>query len=283
MYDMSDRRGVIAFLLITFLASWPWWILEHVVLGWSLVDPLAQLPTAFAPAVAAVIVRRWISREGFRDAGLAPRLRARWRWYLLAWLGPMAITLVTLGLAGLLGLWRADLATLGGFAAVLPVLTVVLAPVYWGEEFGWTGYLRARLAPGRPLAGAVLTGLLWALWHYPLAFLGYVTFPHVALGLAVWTGSFVLQQVALTWLYLRGGTVWTAALAHSGNNMIIGFVTGSLLIEHGRLDDVPVMLLTAVPLGLVVVVMAFDLVRAEGRTPRTDRSPAAPCEPAATD
>ncbi|MBP2336524.1 hypothetical protein [Saccharothrix coeruleofusca] len=23
----------------------------------------------------------------------------------------------------------------------------VLTPVYWGEEFGWTGYLRQRLLP----------------------------------------------------------------------------------------------------------------------------------------
>jgi membrane protease YdiL (CAAX protease family) len=252
---MSNRRGAIAFLVLTFLCSWPLWFLERLVFGWSLINPLAQLPTAFAPAIAAVVARRWVAREGFRDAALPPRIRTAWRWYLLAWAGPIAITAATLVVAAALGLWRVDLAPLDGLAFVLPILTVVLTPAYWGEEFGWTGYLRPRLFPNRPLAAAMVTGLLWAVWHYPLAFLGYIEFPHLLLGLAVWTGSFVLQQVALTWLYVRSRTVWVAALAHSGNNMIIGLVTGLLLIEHGKLDDVSTMLLTAVPLGLACLAM----------------------------
>ncbi|NJC74150.1 CPBP family intramembrane metalloprotease [Planosporangium thailandense] len=246
---MSHRRGVIAFLLITFLSSWPWWFIEHLGFGWSLVNPLAQLPTAFSPAVAAIVVRRWITREGFKDAGLALRLRATWRWYLAAWLGPIAITVATLAVAAALGLWQVDLAPLGSLPVALPIVTLILTPAYWGEEFGWTGYLRSHLYRDRPLTAAVVVGLLWAVWHYPLAFLGYIEFRHPLPGLVVWTGSFVLQQVALTWLYLRSGTVWVAALAHSGNNMVIGFVTGLLLIDHGRLDDVTTMLLTAVPLG----------------------------------
>jgi hypothetical protein len=34
-----------------------------------------QLPIAFSPAIAAVIVRCWITKEGFGDAGLALHLR----------------------------------------------------------------------------------------------------------------------------------------------------------------------------------------------------------------
>ena len=257
---MPNRRGVLAFLTLTALLSWPWWFLEHVVLGWSMVNPLVQLPTAFAPALAAIIVRRWVTGE--RDVSSAPRLRQSWRWYLAAWLGPFAVTAGALALAALLGLWPADLAPLGAGAFLLPVIVLILLPVYWGEEFGWTGYLRPRLVPGHPLAGAVLTGLLWAVWHYPLAFLGYIEFPHLVLGLAVWTGSFVLQQVVLTQLYLGGGTVWVAALAHSGNNMVIGLVLGTLLIDHGSLGDVSTMLLTAGPLALGSLALAAGLRRA---------------------
>lgn len=263
---MTNRRGVTAFLLITFLCSWPFWFVERLVLGWSLLNPLAQLPSAFAPAVAAVIVRRWVTREGFRDAALAPRLAAAWRWYLLAWLGPFAVTAATLAVAAGLGVWRTDLAPLGGLALLLPIVTVLLIPVYWGEEFGWTGYLRARLFPGRPLAAVLATGLIWGVWHFPLAFLGYVEFSDHLLALPIWTGFFVLQQIALSWLYLGSRTVWVAALAHSGNNMVIGLVTGLLLVEHGGLDEVSVMLLTAVPLGLAVLCMLRGRVLA-GRAP----------------
>lgn len=253
---MSNRRGVPAFLLITVLLSWPWWFLGHHVLGWSMTNPLAQLPTAFAPAIAALVVRRWVTGEGFRDAGLRPRLRTAWRWYLLAWLGPFAVTATALALAAILGLWRVDLAPLSdGLVLLLPIVTLILTPFYWGEEFGWTGYLRPRILAHRPRAGAVVTGLIWGIWHWPLAFVGYVHFPDLVAGLAVWTVFFVPQQIALAWLYLRSATVWVAALAHGGNNMVIGLVTGLLLIEHGPLGDVSTMLLTAVPLGLACLVM----------------------------
>ncbi len=191
---MSNRRGVIAFLLITFLCSWPVWFVERLVFGWSLVNPLAQLPGAFAPAIAAV-----------------------------------------------LALWHVDLAPLGGIGIILPIITIVLIPVYWGEEFGWTGYLRARIFPTQPLAAVAATGLIWGIWHFPLAFLGYIEFSNHAVALPMWTAFFMLQQFVLSWLYLASGTVWVAALAHSGNNMVIGLVTGVLLVEHGGLDDVTVM------------------------------------------
>jgi membrane protease YdiL (CAAX protease family) len=247
--DSIRQRGVIAFLAMTFLGTWPLWFVQRQILRMSLVDPLAQLPTAFMPALATIVVRLWITREGFRDAGLSLRLRDAWTWYLIAFLGPMGVTVLTLAAAAGLGMWRVELAPLKGLAVMLPVVTVLLTPVYWGEEFGWTGYLRPRLFPDHPLVGAVATGVVWAVWHYPLAFLGYIEFHHALVGLAAWTGSFVLQQIALTWLYLRSDTVWVVALAHAGNNMIIGFVTGLLLIERGTLDDVRTMLLTAIPLG----------------------------------
>lgn len=246
---------MLAFLLLTFSISWSTWFVERLALGWSLVNPLAQLPGAFAPAIAAVVVRRWVTREGFGDAALAPRLAAAWRWYLVAWLGPFAVTAVTLAVAAGLGLWQPDLTPLGGLAAVLPILTIILIPVYWGEEFGWTGYLRARLFPGRPLAAVLATGLIWGVWHFPLAFLGYIEFSNHLVALPIWTAFFVLQQIPLSWLYLASKTVWVAALAHAGNNMVIGLITGLLLVEHGGLDDVSVMLFTSVPLGIAALFM----------------------------
>ncbi|MFB9833610.1 CPBP family intramembrane glutamic endopeptidase [Actinoallomurus acaciae] len=208
------------------------------LLGFSLANPLAQIVSLgwIAPAAAAVIVRRWGTREGFADAGLALRIRAAWRHYLAAWLGPLAFTAAAVGLAAALGMWRPTLAPLGvaglPWWAVLTVLMLVvplLAPVYWGEEFGWTSYLRLRIFPGRPLAATLTTGLIWAIWHYPLAFLGYIRFANVALGLLVWTVSFLCQEVILTWLRLRSGSIWTTSVAHAGNNMTLSLLTGTLL------------------------------------------------------
>ncbi|NUS41813.1 MAG: CPBP family intramembrane metalloprotease [Terrabacter sp.] len=255
----SSTGGLVWFLVLAFVPAWGYVLVARLVLGWSVVDPLVQLPFAFAPAVAAVVVRRWVTREGFADAGLRPRWRKAWPHYLIAWWGPLALTVGTLATAAVLGLWAPSTSMVdeGGTpwwvtVVGLQALVLVITPLYWGEEFGWTSYLRLRLVPHRPWASTLLTGLIWAVWHYPLAFLGYVEFSHVLVGLAVWTASFVLQEILLTWLRLRSGTVWTSSLAHAGNNMVLSLLTATTLAadEGGTLDGIAVTALTLLPMGV---------------------------------
>jgi membrane protease YdiL (CAAX protease family) len=250
----TTRAGVPVFLLLAFGIAWTGMI-GAPLLGLSIVNPLVQLPFAFAPAIAALVVRRWVTGEGFRDAGLSLQLCRSWRSYLVAWWGPLGLVAATVGLAAALGWWEPTTAPLDGvvpglpgwaFVAVLILVVPVLAPVYWGEEFSWTGYLRMRLFPGRPLAAALATGLIWAVWHYPLAFVGYIDFESVPLGLTIWTGWFLSQQVLLSWLHIRSGSIWPTSLAHAGNNMILALVVGELL-GPSELDDTALTLLMAVP------------------------------------
>ncbi|SHF15151.1 CAAX protease self-immunity [Streptoalloteichus hindustanus] len=233
----------------------------------SLVNPLVQLTFAFAPAIAGYAVRKWVTREGFGDAGLAPRLRAAWPHYLAAWLGPWALLGASLAVAAAAGLWQPSLAPLGdvvpglpGWGLVLALLLVVplLTPVYWGEEFGWTGYLRLRLLPHRPVLSTVLTGLVWAVWHYPLAFLGYIEFDNVALGLLVWTVSFLFQEFLLSWLRIRGGSIWLPSLAHAGNNMVLSLLAGALLTGGAGLGVMAVTLITAVPMAVLTAFIVLS-------------------------
>jgi membrane protease YdiL (CAAX protease family) len=242
------------FLLLAFGIAWSGMI-GAPLLGFSIANPLVQLPFAFAPAIAAIVVRRWVTGEGFADAGLALHLGRCRRSYLLAWWGPLGLVAATVGLAAALGWWEPTTAPLDGvvpglpgwaFVAALMLVVPVLAPIYWGEEFGWTGYLRMRLFPGRPLAAALATGLIWAVWHYPLAFVGYIDFESVPLGLTIWTGWFLAQQVLLSWLHIRSGSIWPTSLAHAGNNMILALIVGELL-GPSELDDTALTLLMAVP------------------------------------
>jgi len=256
----SRRTGVLVFLAISFGGTWSYLFLARLVFGWSLVNPLVQLPLAFTPAIAAVVVRRWVTREGFGDAGLALRLRRSWRYYLIAWLGPLLLVVLTVGLAALLGRWDGNLSPLDGlvpglpgWAAVVALMAVLplLAPVYWGEEFGWTSYLRLRIFVDRPLLSILVTGLIWAVWHYPLAFLGYIEFENVPLGLLVWTVSFLCQEMILAWLRLRSDSIWAPSLAHAGNNMVLALLTGMLLTEGGKIDEVALTLLAVVPMAAI--------------------------------
>ncbi|GAA2711106.1 hypothetical protein Apa02nite_083920 [Actinoplanes palleronii] len=113
---------------------------------------------AFTPAMGAFLVRRWVTGEGLAGTGLGWRAsRSLW---LSAWLAPLVITALMLALAAAAGWWRFDLGPVDGAGGVMFLLVtqVVLTPVYFGEEFGWTSFLWPRLVPGRPRLSMLLTG-----------------------------------------------------------------------------------------------------------------------------
>ncbi len=172
-----DKKGVFWFLLLTFGITWG--IELAMILRWHVsfvgIPPFqAQFIVAavmFAPALAAFITARFITREGFGRTGLrfGPS-RAYLQVYLLI---PLMFA-AAYGLTWLLGLGKPDW-TLSGFmklvessfptakatAPMPPASTVLLgialgsitlAPVInslfaFGEEFGWRGYLLTKLMP----------------------------------------------------------------------------------------------------------------------------------------
>ncbi|WIM92743.1 CPBP family intramembrane metalloprotease [Actinoplanes oblitus] len=242
---MSMRvKGIVVYLVIAFGVVWPYLFVARLGLGWSLVNPLVQLPVAFVPAIGAFVVRRWVTREGFAGAGLTWRSPARL--WLAGWLAPLGITLTMLACAVSAGWW--DFRLDGGGLLFLLIVQLVLTPVYFGEEFGWTSFLWPRLMPGRPRASLLVTGLIWAVWHYPLAFLGYAEFTDRAISLPLWTVMFVLFEILLCWLYAASGSVWVTSLAHAGNNVVMGLLSEELL---GDLSSVRLLVCTDLALALV--------------------------------
>jgi uncharacterized protein len=114
------------FLLLAFGIAWSGMI-GAPLLGFSIANPLVQLPFAFAPAIAAIVVRRWVTGEGFADAGLALHLGRCRRSYLLAWWGPLGLVAATVGLAAALGWWEPTTAPLDGVVPGLPGWAFVAA------------------------------------------------------------------------------------------------------------------------------------------------------------
>lgn len=270
---------MLTFLLVAFGLNWGAVAIATVALGQSLGDPLVQLmwavPMAFAPAIAAVVVRRWVTREGFRDAGLRRRVRAAGRYYLLAWVGPVLVLAATVGLAVALRLYRpgfspqqvvADLG-LGPVGLLLVLVAPVVAlPVFWGEEFGWRGYLQQRIGRN-PLRAAVITGLIWSAWHYPLLLTDYTDYPNPLLGALTWTLLIVAQAIILAWLFRRSGTIWVPCLAHAGNNLVLGTLAGPLLVDVAGLAPSTSDLLALAPLAVLCGwIVLSGHVRPAGRT-----------------
>ena len=218
------------------LALGPSWIIWEIFMahGWTPGDdrfPLTVLAAAFCPAMATVVVRLWVTREGFADAGLAVRLgsaKAR-RWYLAAWLWPLPVALAVLVLAGLTGLAEPDWALRAGAGtprepwealAYNLAMAVPASIVLFGEEFGWRGWLQGRLLPEHPLADAALTGIIWSAWHAPLILRGYDYPQHPVAGLAVFTAVAVLVSVILGRIRQESGSVWAVCLGHGAVNTV---------------------------------------------------------------
>jgi membrane protease YdiL (CAAX protease family) len=121
-------------------------------------------------------------------------------------------------------------------------------PAFWGEEFGWRSYLQLRVGRS-PIQAAVITGIIWSVWHYPLVFTDYTDYSNPFLGIVTWTLLIIAQAIILAWLFLRSGTVWVPCLAHAGNNLIIGMLAFPLLVEGGGLDPSTSDLLELIPLA----------------------------------
>jgi uncharacterized protein len=257
------RRGVGWFLVLAFGLAWGSWAIAYAA-GYSLDQPVVQLMTAaFAPALAAVITRAWITREGFADAGLRPRFRVARRQYVAAVVTPLLVLPIALVLCAVFGVWEPSMADLADPALLMllvgaPIICLVAAPLFWGEEFGWTAYLRNRLMPGRPVMSTFAVGVVWGLWHWPLPFIGYFG-PDRGVGellgsMAMWLVLSVVLEFLISWLWFSSGSVWPSCLLHAGCNLII---SEGMLEVHGEQVNVNVsaalMCLAFLPLVIWII------------------------------
>jgi len=185
-----DWRGVRVYLALAFGLAWTveGTALARGVRFTSLTPGTTALLASvmFAPATAAFIVRRFVTREGFATAGLR---RGPWRPYLVVWIGVPLLIAGIYALSLLFGLGRFDptleqlFARMREMAHGQPIPALPAPPVFagillaqaltlgvlvtsvftFGEEFGWTGYLLVQLLPLGRWRAALIYGALWGL------------------------------------------------------------------------------------------------------------------------
>ncbi len=278
---MTNPKGVVAYLILAFGIAWVAWELPIRMLGIAPTAPTFQLyalPGAFAPAIAAVLVRVF-GGEGFKNARLRLPLLSQWPYFLFALLLPFAVMAIIIVEAQQLGVARPDYsmpmiakmlaakgvkapANLFPLICLQMLITAIIAtPVLWGEEFGWRGYLQPRLFPGKPIAAAVATGVIWAIWHFPLIFRGYDYGDQAALGSIVFVGFCILASFVFMWLVERTGSIWASSLAHSATNAIGGSLSVLLFSGANNPAIVGYAGLLAFPPFLVVCLVLMALGR----------------------
>ena len=92
------------------------------------------------------------------------------------------------------------------------------------EEFGWRGFLYPVLRQGaKPLWNASWkSGLIWAVWHYPLMFFMYWESGPAALAssLAGFTASIVAMAYITNYIFEKTHSIGLCMLVHALNNTL---------------------------------------------------------------
>jgi len=96
----NNDKGIVWYLLIAFAITWSS-VLGIYLLG-EVPSSASNVPSAnplivllsmsgtFGPAIGAFVTLKWITREGFREAGLGFNFRMGWPYYIWAVLAPIA-------------------------------------------------------------------------------------------------------------------------------------------------------------------------------------------------
>jgi membrane protease YdiL (CAAX protease family) len=218
------------------------WLRHEEPPSWAI--PLVGL-SAFGPSIAAVIVasRRGEVRSVFRPWRTHPI------WIVIALFLPMAIQvvarLIDFALGGQPSTW-VNLPSAPEHVAALVVFS-------FGEEFGWRGFAQPRtVARYGPIAGALLVGSMWALWH-----LMYMVRPE--------TGEIDVLNALVMVMLLPYSIIFLWLMQRAGGSIVvaIAFHAGGHLDNINRLplDEVRVRVITFVLVVILAVIAARSLRR----------------------
>jgi uncharacterized protein len=254
-----DSRTVLAFIALSYCLAWLLWMpllldsfqLRHF--GGFL--PVFGLTGSFAPTFAAVFLTRQSTGRWIPSPLLPPVKHRRIALILVS----SVLILTGLVLFPLLVSSEPihphlSRSTFVALFALLP--SIVSGPL--GEEAGWRGFLQPRLSKSvGPLPAALLTGLVWALWHLPLFFVRGWEHPRW------WIFVLGLMAASVVLAYgfnLSGCSILSAILGHFTLNQSAGiFHALGNTIGHPILHQDPVLL------GSVALIAVVLIVATKGR------------------
>lgn len=225
----------------------------------------------WSPATAAILTQL-LFHGSLRDFGwgLGPRKYLVWGLTI-----PFLYALIIYSLAWITGLAGFRPPT-PGYILFIPLGLVAACFAALGEEIGWRGLLAPELSRLTTFTKtALLTWIIWAVWHYPaVLFSDYhsqaprlfdvVTLTTTVLGLSVFT----------VWLRLKSGSIWPAVLWHGAHNLFIQGVFLQMSTDTGLtkfvVDDFGLgVMLASLILGFVFWRKRFELFEALPTPTRT--------------
>ncbi len=278
---MIDRKTLTTFLVLSFLISWPLFLLPLAfkngdVQTHQIITTICFSLAMWGPGIAA-IVATLTSGGSFSDLNLK-RLGAK-RYLIWAWLLFPILSVATGFVTLLLGFGQFDpdltlingsLETLPPDAGMNPMLLVAIqivsaftiAPLInmlfaMGEELGWRGFLLPKLLPLGQWKAILISGVIWGFWHAPAVAQG-LNYPEYPItGIFMMVIFTVLLGTILSWLYLNTKSPWVPALAHGAVNAVAGLpilflVPGADMALGGTLASVSGWVVLAIFVGWLI-------------------------------
>lgn len=247
------KRSLLTFLPLTFLLSSIFYYLISTRGGMGAGSGLYVVGLMWCPGIAAIITRL-LYRRNLRGMGWG---WGKTRYQLLSYALPLLYTTLSYILiwaTGLGGFYNRALAAhlnnqLRGagvvvdsyamvfvlyFSVVLTIGLLMGAVLSLGEEIGWRGLFVPEVARLTSYTRtALLTGIVWAVWHYPLIlFANYNNRTPAWFGLTCFTVMIVGINFALVWLRLKSGSLWTGVIFHASHNLFIQSVYTPLTVRR---------------------------------------------------
>jgi len=210
-------REILIYCFFAYFFSWTYWL--TALLGKNPGHPFYWLRGygpdigMFGPMLAAIIMRAFISREGFKGSVGVSR---PFKFYVMAYLVPFFFILALIMFNVITGIGHFE------WSGSTPLLTSILItagkvflllPASFGEEYGWRGYLLPRVLPLGEIKGTLMLGVIWACWHLPVLSMAQDS---LWLSIPMFLAGAILTAFPFTWLYrASGASVLVVSLFHS--------------------------------------------------------------------
>ena len=239
----SLKTQVSIFLILTFALSW---VQQYMMIAAGRdANSSATFFLMWTPGLVGLFLSIMFGGK-LKDIGF--RLGS-WRYYLLAYAVPAGTAILILASLIAFGFGKFEMSASliekkGGVAPALLAILVnaILIGGFFGfvsglgEEIGWRGFLHSKLMDLRIPHPFLITGAIWAVWHWPLIlFADYATSDKPVLSLLMFSFMAMSLSVFMGWLRERSGSVFTSGLVHGTHNLWIQAIYPAFLAK-GPLD-----------------------------------------------